>query len=345
MEEQVKKKGITKNGIKMVAIITMFIDHFAAILFETALMNAGSSGVAVIGGMQIDFNTLYMIDFCMRMIGRIAFPIFCYSLVEGFCYTKNVWKYVLRLAVFAIVTEVPFDLAFKGKWMDWSYQNVLITMLFGLLTLMAMKFVEQKLITDAKTARTENRIANIALQSVSLLAGISLAELCNTDYSGMGILTIVIMYYLREKKKKFAVLASFLGAIFIALPNFGMYLEQFRSAFAMANLQVSISPYAPTIIVFFIIIPAFTALLIFLFSRIKRADMSALGGGIMILTVMSLNEIFAFFGLIALGLYSGERGKSSGFMKYFFYWFYPVHILLIFLLAVALGVCRIPGLG
>lgn len=90
-------------------------------------------------------NPLYQTDMVLRGIGRVAFPIFCFLLVEGFLHTKNVWKYAGRLALFALVSEIPFDLAFQGEWLFMGYQNIFFTLLVGLLVMIAFQTAEEKL--------------------------------------------------------------------------------------------------------------------------------------------------------------------------------------------------------
>ena len=67
---------------------------------------------------------IYYADMIMRAIGRISFPIFCFLLIEGFMHTHDVKKYALNLGIFALVSEIPFDLAFAGKPFYLDYQNV-----------------------------------------------------------------------------------------------------------------------------------------------------------------------------------------------------------------------------
>lgn len=83
-----KKKGITGSTLKIIAIISMLIDHIAAVI-------SLSDSVAVLSN-----RILYLTFLSMRLIGRIAFPIFCFLLVEGFLHTHNVKKYAMRLFVF-----------------------------------------------------------------------------------------------------------------------------------------------------------------------------------------------------------------------------------------------------
>ena len=98
--------------LKCIAIITMLIDHIGAVLFPENLV--------------------------LRYIGRISFPIFCFLLAEGFYHTKNVKKYMMRLAVFAVLSEIPYDLAFRNTYIEFTRQNVFFTLLIGVVMMYAI---------------------------------------------------------------------------------------------------------------------------------------------------------------------------------------------------------------
>ena len=114
----VKQQGISGYWLKVIAVVSMLIDHTSAVILEQ------------IPGLE---NPAFL----MRIIGRLAFPIYCFLLVEGFMHTRDREKYALRLGCFAAVSEIPFDLAFNGKVLEVGYQNVFFTLLLGLLTMMA----------------------------------------------------------------------------------------------------------------------------------------------------------------------------------------------------------------
>lgn len=126
------QKGLSGSTLKLIAIITMLIDHIGAAVIARLLIAGQGS------------EMLYKIYYAMRAVGRVAFPIFCFLLVEGFFYTGSRKKYALRLFGFALLSEIPFDLAFSGKILEFGYQNVFFTLLIGLLTIMLFDAVVKK---------------------------------------------------------------------------------------------------------------------------------------------------------------------------------------------------------
>lgn len=150
-------KGIDTFILKMIGLVTMLIDHIGMILFPDIIL--------------------------FRIIGRLAFPIFAYVLVEGFCYTKDIHKYMLRLLIFALISEVPFDLATKGKVFSLESQNVMFTLLLGILMLYFY-------------LKTRSLVGKCMLLILFLL----IAEFCHVDYSSMGLAMILVFYLLRDEK-------------------------------------------------------------------------------------------------------------------------------------------------
>ena len=122
----IEKKHLTGYHLKLIALITMLIDHIAVVV----IMRVYRASYRITGSMQLseefrdkvivwvseNQNLVYMVYDIMRNIGRMAFPIFCFLLVEGFVHTRSVAKYAGRLAVFALLSEVPFDFAIAGEW-------------------------------------------------------------------------------------------------------------------------------------------------------------------------------------------------------------------------------------
>lgn len=185
MNNEVKQSvrpGISGSTLKLIAIITMFIDHVGAVIVERMVLKGVS-----FGGMSL--KDLYLLDQVLRSIGRIGFPIFCFLLVEGFIHTRNRVKYGLRLALFAFLSEIPFDLAFTGKVFSTKYQNVFFTLLIGLLVMAVFRVIEEKY--------NEKHILAIVLMLLSLAAGMTLTVILKTDYDYRGVISIVILYIFR----------------------------------------------------------------------------------------------------------------------------------------------------
>ncbi len=234
--------GFTSNMLRTIAVILMLSDHIWA-----TYMSFGN---------------------WMTYIGRMAFPIFAFQIAEGFVHTSNFKKYALRLLGFALVTEIPFNLFYSSRWFNPYHQNVLFTLLLGLLAIYV--------IDNAKKNRTAK---NIAL-SVLWLGLICIASVIGfVDYGFLGLLTVVMFYILRDFP--FAWLAQLVAMVLI---NIVFFEGQ------MFNVEI--------------------------FGRMVEIP----------------SQGFAVFSLIPIWLYGGKKGKSSKVMQYGFYAFYPVHMLVLYLI-------------
>ena len=132
--------------------------------------------------------------------GTMAFLLFCFLLVEGFCHSKQFKRYFLLMGVFALVSEIPFDLAFfsdislnQGTFpFYWRYQNVFFTLFLGLGTLWCIKKIQDR------TDRSRNSIKLIFFQMVSIVVMKSIAYFIHSDYEAYGVLLIVAIYLFRK---------------------------------------------------------------------------------------------------------------------------------------------------
>lgn len=199
MEESrsIRTKGITGNTLKMIAIVTMFIDHIGVAIIENGIIKYQQTNPAYeIFGLQGE-SMWSMIDLVLRTIGRVAFPIFCFLLVEGFFHTRNIKKYGARLFLFALISEIPFDLALFGKWFYPGYQNVYFTLFIGLCVL----YWYEKVLGDPIRS------------TLVFLAGCGVALLLNCDYNVIGIAMILLFYVFYKNKKMQTIFAGILAAV------------------------------------------------------------------------------------------------------------------------------------
>ena len=180
--------GLSGSMLKWIAIITMLIDHIGASVIEGYLMNTHGHSL-YLGYSSMTYEQMmawYSLDYVLRCIGRVSFPIFCFLLVEGFLHTRDVTKYALRLGLFCIISEIPFDLAFWGEAFRWDYQNVFFTLLLALLGIWGMDYFRKK--------------GKPILGGLCILGGAMLAEVLHTDYGAFGVALIAILYLFHDQK-------------------------------------------------------------------------------------------------------------------------------------------------
>ncbi len=213
--------GISGFTLKWIAMVSMVIDHTGAILFPQYLQ--------------------------FRMVGRLAFPIYCFLLVEGAVHTKDIRKYERRLLIFAFLSEVPFDLAFYGG-LDFRHQNVFFTLFLGLLV------VEQY-------QKRRAVLSSFFVFLAAMLAG----EALNTDYGGVGVVIILIFYLLYQyaaMKQAAFVMANFL--------SYGLSVQAY-AGFAAVPMLLYNGKRGPSMKYLFYVCYPFHLLALYL---IKRAFLS-----------------------------------------------------------------------
>ncbi len=272
MEEQLlnknNSKGIAGSTLKLIAIISMLIDHTGATIVERMLVTNPANFDAM---GELKLTPIVILYFAMRTIGRLAFPIFIYLMLEGFKYTRNRWRYLGRLAIFAIISEIPFDMAFnlkssqvlEGKIIEFTYQNVFLTLAIGLLTIMLVEKIREL------NKKNDSKFLYFILELFIVLVGMVLAVVLKTDYSCMGVLAIYVGYCISKK-----------------------------------DLQ---EPKKSTSMIIAICIT---------------------------LVLSSPIEAVALVDTFAIAKYNGKRGIN---LKWIFYLFYPVHLLILSVICIVMG--------
>lgn len=247
-------KKLSGYHLKFIAVISMLIDHIA-VIFQASLSES--------------------IYFILRAAGRLSFPLFCFLLVEGFFHTKNKKRYQQRLFIFAVLSELPYDLAFRYLPVDrpdflaqlhhplsvfsaaFQQQNVLFTLFLGFT---AMLLMERK-----QPYGQYSIYKNID----TLILFCCLSEILQTDCGAAGILCIFLFYSSYKEREN----------------NTGLTIKE------------SLIDIAPTVLLTYI--PPFPV------------------------------QISALADSLLLRLYNGEKGKNH---KYFFYLFYPLHLVVLYLI-------------
>ena len=199
-----RSRGLDGGTLKCIAAALMLTDHVGAILLPEVPV--------------------------LRCVGRLAFPIFAFFIAEGYAHTRDFGRYFRRLAILAVVSEIPFNLE-NGTVFDLTRQNVLFTFCLALLTLRGLEALGRE--------RGFGRWAGCGLV---LAAGFAAGELLRTDYGGWGVVTVALLQLCRDGKyAKLGLLLAMaavngLGMESLTMPVFGG--EMPIQIFAVAALPV-----------------------------------------------------------------------------------------------------------
>ena len=231
---QAKNMQLSWSQLKLIAYITMLIDHTAHVLLQNGIMVTYPECSPYVKPVMI----------LMRGIGRIAFPIFSFLLVEGLIHTRSRVKYLLRILLLAIISEPVFDYANNGVFYYADYQNVFITLLIAATTMCVLSLIEQN------DRLNKNIYVLYVLQGIVVIAGCFLAEFLMVDYGMSGIIIPLIMGVIRRLKlDSSSAFAIYFVATIIArvirnivnaptyILNPGMWYEKYLM-YAINNLQI-----------------------------------------------------------------------------------------------------------
>ena len=241
---QAKFKCINGTWLKAMAMVCMLLDHM---------------GWTIVHGVE-----------WLDCVGRLAFPLFAFMVAQGYCHTRNFKRYLMRMFLFALASEIPFNLINGGSLFNPFHQNVMFTFCLALLLLRVVDKAWNKHIA-----------VGIAVTLVGGLIGYVVGVITFVDYNGAGVLT-VLAFWLAGK-----------------LPRFGWAVQ--LVALGWINLELL--------------------------------------GGLNYIVTVGGNEIwvpqqaFALLALIPVWMYNGKRGPGGRVWQYAAYAFYPVHMLMLFLLA------------
>lgn len=216
--------------IKLLALLTMLIDHVGATL--------------------VPYGTTMWWTF--RIIGRLAFPIFCFCVAEGMRHTRSRGKYLLRLLIFALISEIPFDLAFHGALWSFEGQNVMFTFLFAVAGITV--FEQPKLLAkfERSTEKSSDTYAYAGAEEViktfALAACAGLAYVLDTDYGLFGVLLVYAFYFGAKVSKLFsyicaAVTIAAMSAFYYYTPGFGINWQFFGLQCCAAAALLPIALY------------------------------------------------------------------------------------------------------
>lgn len=186
----------TSGHLKIIACLTMFLSHLAQ-----------SYLLYILGYIRIA-------DLSM-LIGRVGMPIYCFMVAQGMVLTKDKKSYLKRLFIFALVSEIPYDLAFRNTIFEYYNQNVIFTLFLGALLIYIWQVIEDK---------SYKVYIKISLMLIIAILFCFLAQMMFTDYSYKGIIAISLLY-LSFSNKYLTALVLFLSFYFEAyVTGYSLYI-------------------------------------------------------------------------------------------------------------------------
>ena len=181
MSDTKKYQILDGTALKIIAMISMVLDHVGDMFFPGVMW--------------------------LRMVGRLSMPVFSFCIAEGFAHTRDREKYLCRMGIFALISEIPFDLAFEGK-VGFAHQNIMLTFFLSIAALMLFDRIrggkEADRVCVGRTA--------LGVLAVAAVAGVSL--LLRADYTVFAVVAVFLFYVLRRYHP---LLRSGVGVAFLAL--------------------------------------------------------------------------------------------------------------------------------
>ena len=281
---------LNSNKLKLFAIIAMALDHFAMVFFYRR--------VELI---PLCPRPLFYFYYTCRSIGRIALPIFIFLMSEGFKYTKNKEKYLLRLILFAIISEIPYNLADAKRFLFPLEQNILFTLFISLLNLYIIEKIHIAIHKDHNYYLSQDineRARELTPTTLPIKANSVSPDSVRANY----VSPIIII---------FCTLIS-------CLISEKLYFSYGSSCVISLAICYYIKDKRPLKVILMTII-----LMIWVYNYMTKRTI--------IFGYWHYAEIFAIFSMIPIMLYDANLPNKK--IKYLFYIFYPAHLLIFYILS------------
>ena len=196
---------MTSFALKLIAVISMFCDHL---------------GDA--------FTRKYSF---FNLIGRIAFPIFAFTLSQGYIHTKNRKKYFIRLTIFALISQIPFSL----------FLNIGFTLLLGFISMVSYDYF-----SNIDSAKLDYKLFGVKIKNIiGILSAISIAsigQLIHVDYGFFGVIVPFTFYLLKDHK-----ISMFISYIILCIFRYGYMI--LLNGFHMVYIRLLICTIAPIFLI------------------------------------------------------------------------------------------------
>lgn len=220
-------RRLRSDTLKIMAMAFMLVDHIGYGLVQPYLFYVAT----------VDYDrylALKQIYDITRIIGRLAFPVFCYQIAVGLMWTRSRAGYLRNLLLFGLISEIPYDLLCSKKLLETTDQNVYFTLFLGALVICGADFIRERFLVHDASADGDDAAGNrvdisyVLVLVAMTVAASALAEIIKSDYGAKGVILIVIFYALRNDRIKLQILSPLLFVIDIVLISFIRYKSPAR---------------------------------------------------------------------------------------------------------------------
>lgn len=258
------KKGISQEALKLMGCISMLIDHIGyTIIYRLYLHCAAIHGFETMGDVMPEpVRRWYTLYWLCRIIGRLALPVFAFLLVEGIQHTRDRKKYALRLAVGAVLAEIPYNMVVSGE-IFWGEQSIMLTLLLGFGAVVSME-----------------RCRKLAWKPVAMLPFALLGKLLMVDYGWAGVVLIALFDLSRYAYRKNLIRTCGMIVLFHYMSG---------TVFQLGGISLPM-------------------------------------------------QVFGALSMLFIARYDGRKLTGSPAVRWAFYLFYPVHLLILWLIGSAIPV-------
>lgn len=203
--------SVSGTGLKNFATIMMVIGTFAVAVLENGSIHLSSYTQAELNdAMAADSNLMFQAGMAsiMELLASMALPLFTFLLVEGFLHTTDLKKYCARIAMLAVISEIPYDLAFNGKWTDFSGQNPVLGLLICLVMLACLRYIKEH----------KHGAVCALLEILIVLCAVTWVSLIRAQYGFCIVLLAAVFYLFREKNGLKILLGILISLLYVAAP-------------------------------------------------------------------------------------------------------------------------------
>ena len=206
---------VTADTLKWYGGITLLFYSISMSVIQNGMLHADQySNLQLRELLVSDPNLMILSSWAavFQLLGGLTVPVFAFLLAEAFVHTQNYRGDLLRMLAFAVVSEIPYDLAMSGRLFDWTSQNMLFSLAIGLVMLYGLRMFA----------------ASRWMQALIVLAAVFWSGLLKTGFGLFLILLAAVYYLLREKPKAKTVLSSLISLMYVTGPVSNFVLKRYN---------------------------------------------------------------------------------------------------------------------